>query len=123
MATDLKALASSIVGLTLKEAKELSDILENEHGIKPAAAAVIQQGGPAAAEEVEKTEFDLVMTSAGANKIPVIKVVRELTNLGLKEAKALVDAAPKAILEKKPKAEVEEGKKKLEEAGATCEVK
>ncbi|MGE0435151.1 MAG: 50S ribosomal protein L7/L12 [Planctomycetota bacterium] len=122
MATDLKALAESIVGLTLKEAKQLSDILENDHGIKPAAGGVMM-AAPVAAEEVEKTEFDLVMTSAGDSKIPVIKVVRELTNLGLKEAKALVDAAPKAILEKKPKAEVEEGKKKLEEVGATCEVK
>ena len=128
MATDLNALADQIVGLTLKEATELSTILEEEHGIKAAAGGAVMMAGPAggddgAEEAVEQTEFDVILAGAGDQKIKVIKAVRELTSLGLKEAKEIVDNAPKPVLEKKPKEEAEEAKKKLEEVGATVELK
>ena len=120
---DVKKLADELMGLTILEAKELNDILE-ENGIKAAAAVAVAgpaAGGEAAAEE--KDEFDVVMTSFGGNKIAVIKEVRGITGLGLKEAKELVEAAPKAVKEGAPKAEAEEIKEKLEAAGATVELK
>ncbi len=121
---DVKKLADELMGLTILEAKELNDILE-ENGIKAAAAVAVAGpagGGDAAAAE-EKDEFDVVMTSFGGNKIAVIKEVRGITGLGLKEAKELVEAAPKAVKEGAPKAEAEEIKEKLEAAGATVELK
>jgi|TARA_R110002020_G_scaffold45645_11_gene130454 large subunit ribosomal protein L7/L12 len=120
---DVKKLADELMGLTILEAKELNDILE-ENGIKAAAAVAVAgpaAGGEAAAEE--KDEFDVVMTSFGGNKIAVIKEVRGITGLGLKEAKELVEAAPKAVKEGAPKAEAEDIKEKLEAAGATVELK
>lgn len=119
---DVKKLATELMGLTILEAKELNDILE-ENGIKAAAAVAV--AGPAAAAEAaeEKDEFDVVMTSFGANKIGVIKEVRAITGLGLKEAKDLVEAAPKAVKEAATKAEAEDIKAKLEAAGATVELK
>lgn len=120
---DVKKLADELMGLTILEAKELNDILE-ENGIKAAAAVAVAGpagGGEAAAEE--KDEFDVVMTSFGGNKISVIKEVRGITGLGLKEAKELVESAPKAIKEGATKAEGEEIKEKLEAAGATVELK
>ncbi len=121
---DLKALAENIVGLTLKEAAELSKILEDDYGIEPAKGGGMMMAAPSeGAAEVEQTEFDLVLTAIGDQKIKVIKAVREITSLGLKEAKGLVDATPKAILEKKSQEEVDIGKSKLEEAGANCEIK
>ena len=121
---DVKKLADELMGLTILEAKELNDILE-ENGIKAAAAVAVAGpagGGDAAAAE-EKDEFDVVMTSFGGNKIAVIKEVRGITGLGLKEAKELVEAAPKAVKEGAPKAEAEDIKEKLEAAGATVELK
>ena len=115
---DVKKLAEELVGLTILEAKELNDILKDEYGIEPAAAAVV--AGPAAAggEAAEaKTDFDVVMTSFGGNKIAVIKEVRAITGLGLKEAKELVEGAPKAVKEGAPEAEANEIKEKLEAAG------
>ena len=124
---DLKKLAEEIVGLTLLEAQELKTILKDEYGIEPAAGGAVMMAGPAGdaggAAEEEKTEFDVILADAGANKINVIKVVREITGLGLKEAKDLVEGAPKAVKEGAAKAEAEELKKKLEEAGATVELK
>ena len=123
---DLKKLAEEIVGLTLLEAQELKTILKDEYGIEPAAGGAVMVAGPAAgaAEAVEeKTEFDVVLTDAGANKINVIKEVRAITGLGLKEAKDLVEAGGKAVKEQAPKAEAEELKKKLEAAGAKVELK
>ena len=125
---DLKKLAEEIVGLTLLEAQELKNILKDEYGIEPAAGGAVMMAGPAAggaaaAAEEEKTEFDVVLKDAGAQKIQVIKVVRELTNLGLKEAKDLVDGAPKPVLEKATKDAAEAAKAKLVEAGASVEVK
>ena len=125
---DLKALAEQIVGLTLLEAQELKTILKDEYGIEPAAGGAVMMAGPAgggeAAAEEEKTEFDVILKSAGDKKINVIKLVREVQpSLGLKEAKELVEAAPKAVKEGAPKAEAEELKKKFEEAGATVELK
>ncbi|RLL62144.1 50S ribosomal protein L7/L12 [Paenirhodobacter hankyongi] len=122
---DLKALAEQIVNLTLLEAQELKTILKDEYGIEPAAGGAVMMAGPAAgpAEAVEeKTEFDVVLTDAGANKINVIKEVRAITGLGLKEAKDLVEAGGK-VKEGAAKAEAEEIKKKLEEAGAKVELK
>ncbi|GAA6179823.1 MULTISPECIES: 50S ribosomal protein L7/L12 [unclassified Shimia] len=122
---DLKALAESIVGLTLLEAQELKTILKDEYGIEPAAggAVVMAAGGDAGgAAEEEKTEFDVVLTNAGASKINVIKEVRGITGLGLKEAKTLVEAGGK-IKEGVSKDEAEEVKGKLEAAGAEVEVK
>ena len=122
---DVKELAEKLVNLTIKEANELAQVLEDEYGIKPAAAAVAvagpAAGGDAAAEE--QTEFDVILTSAGEKKIAVIKEVRGITGLGLKEAKGLVDSAPGAVKEGVSKAEAEEIKAKLEEAGASVELK
>ena len=125
---DIKALAEQIVGLTLLEAKELQDLLKDEYGIEPATgggAVVMAAGGGdaggAAAEE--KDEFDVILTGAGDKKINVIKEVRGITGLGLKEAKELVEGAPKPIKEGVSKDEAEELKKKLEEAGASVELK
>ena len=124
---DLKALAESIVGLTLLEAQELKTILKDEYGIEPAAGGAVMvaaAGGDAGgAAEEEKTEFDVVLKNAGASKINVIKEVRGITGLGLKEAKDLVEGAPKPVKEGAPKDEAEEIKKKLEEAGAEVELK
>lgn len=122
---DLKALAESLVNLTVKEVKELADILKDEYGIEPAAAAVAI-AGPAAGGEAapaEKTEFDVVLKSAGANKLQIVKLVKELTGLGLKEAKEIVDTAPKTIKEAASKEEAESLKKQLIEAGAEVELK
>ena len=124
---DLKALAESIVGLTLLEAQELKTILKDEYGIEPAAGGAVMMAGPAGdaggAAEEEKSEFDLILKSAGASKINVIKEVRALTGLGLKEAKDLVEAGGKAVKEGVSKDEAEEVKGKLEAAGAEVEVK
>ena len=123
---DIKALAEELVNLTVKDVQELANVLKEEYGIEPAAAAVAVAAGPAAAGEAaaaEQTEFDVVLKSAGQAKLNVIKVVREKTGLGLKEAKELVDNAPTAIKEKASKAEAEELKAALEEAGAEVEVK
>ena len=121
---DLKQLAEQIVGLTLLEAQELKTILKDEYGIEPAAGGAVMVAGPAAAAEAveEKTEFDVVLTDAGANKINVIKEVRAITGLGLKEAKDLVEAGGK-VKEAVGKADAEAMKKKLEEAGAKVELK
>ena len=124
---DLKALAESIVGLTLLEAQELKTILKDEYGIEPAAGGAVMVAGAAGdaggAAEEEKTEFDVILKSAGASKINVIKEVRALTGLGLKEAKELVEAGGKAVKEGVSKDEAEEVKGKLEAAGAEVEVK
>ena len=121
---DLKKLAEEIVGLTLLEAQELKTILKDEYGIEPAAGGAVMVAGPAAAAEAveEKTEFDVVLTDAGANKINVIKEVRGITGLGLKEAKDLVEAGGK-VKEAVSKADAEALKKKFEEAGAKVELK
>ena len=122
---DVAKLAKELVGLTILEAKELNDILKDEYGIEPAAAAVV--AGPAAGGDAggaaAKTDFDVIMTSFGGNKISVIKEVRGITGLGLKEAKELVEGAPKAVKEGVPEAEANEIKEKLEAAGATVELK
>ena len=123
---DLKKLAEELVNLTVKDVNELANILKEEYGIEPAAAAVAVAapvaGGAAAAEE-EKTSFDVILKSAGAQKLGVVKLVKELTSLGLKEAKELVDAAPKAIKEGVSKDEANALKAQLEEAGAEVEIK
>jgi large subunit ribosomal protein L7/L12 len=122
---DLKAFAEQLVNLTVKEVNELAKILKEEHGIEPAAAAVAVAAGPAAAAEVaeEKTTFDVVLKSAGQAKLAVVKLVKELTSLGLKEAKELVDAAPKAVKEGVSKDEAQALQKQLQEAGAEVEIK
>jgi large subunit ribosomal protein L7/L12 len=122
---DLKAFAEQLVNLTVKEVNELAEILKSEYGIEPAAAAVAVAAGPAAAAEVveEKTSFDVILKSAGANKLAIVKSVKELTGLGLKEAKDIVDSAPAAIKEGISKDEAEALKKTLEEAGAEVELK
>ena len=125
---DLKALAEQIVGLTLLEAQELKTILKDEYGIEPAAGGAVMMAGPAGgdaggAAEEEQTEFDVILKSAGDKKINVIKEVRGITGLGLKEAKELVEAGGKAVKEGVAKDEAEEIKKKLEEAGAEIELK
>ncbi len=124
---DLKKLAEEIVGLTLLEAQELKNILKDEYGIEPAAGGAVMMAGPAggeaAAAEEEKTEFDVVLKNAGASKINVIKEVRAITGLGLKEAKELVEAGGKAVKEQVSKDEAEEIKKKFEDAGAQVELK
>ena len=123
---DLKKLAEELVNLTVKEVNELAEILKEEYGIEPAAAAVAVAGpaaaGEAAADDVQ-TEFDVILTSAGASKLAIVKLVKELTGLGLKEAKEVVDSAPKAIKEGVSKEEAEELKAQLEEAGAEVEIK
>ena len=123
---DLNALADQLVSLTVKEVNELAQILKDVHGIEPAAAAVAVAAGPAAGgapAEEEKTNFDVILKNAGASKLAVVKLVKELTGLGLKEAKALVDGAPGVVKEGLPKAEAEGLKKQLEEAGAEVELK
>ena len=122
---DVKALAETLVGLTVKEVQELADVLKADYGIEPAAAAVVVasgDGGGAAAIE-EKTAFDVILVSGGASKLTVVKIVKELTGLGLKEAKDLVDGAPKAIKEGISKGEADELVAKLQEAGAEVEIK
>ena len=124
---DLKAFAEQLVNLTVKEVNELATILKDEYGIEPAAAAVAVAAAPgaggAAAAAEEKTSFDVILKSAGAQKLAVVKLVKELTSLGLKEAKELVDAAPKALKEGVSKDEANALKAQLEEAGAEVEVK
>lgn len=124
---DLKAFAEQLVNLTVKEVNELAKILKDEYGIEPAAAAPVMMAGPAAGGDApvaeEKTKFDVILKSAGQAKLAVVKLVKELTSLGLKEAKDLVDAAPKAIKEGVSKDEADALKKQLEEAGAEVEVK
>ena len=123
---DIKNLAETLVGLTVKQVQELADVLKADYGIEPAAAAVVVaaggDGGGAAAVE-EKTAFDVILVSSGAAKLGVVKIVKDLTGLGLKEAKDLVDGAPKAVKEGVSKAEAEEVAAKLKEAGAEVEVK
>ncbi|SHF64243.1 LSU ribosomal protein L12P [Mariniphaga anaerophila] len=124
---DLKQLAEELVNLTVKEVNELAGILKEEYGIEPAAAAVAVAGPAAGGAEgeaaAEQTEFDVILKAAGQSKLAVVKLVKELTGLGLKEAKAVVDEAPKAIKEKISKDEAESLKSQLEEAGAEVEVK
>ena len=124
---DLKQLAEELVNLTVKEVNELAGILKDEYGIEPAAAAVAVAGPAAGSGEgeavAEQTEFDVILKAAGQSKLAVVKLVKELTGLGLKEAKAVVDEAPKAIKEKISKDEAEALKSQLEEAGAEVEVK
>ena len=120
---DIKALAEELVNLTVKDVQELATILKEEYGIEPAAAAVVAVAGPAAAAEAEQTEFDVILKSAGAAKLGVVKAVKEATGLGLKESKELVDKAPVAVKEKVSKAEAEALKAALEEAGAEVEIK
>jgi len=126
MATDIKKLAEELVKLTVLEVNELKNTLKDEYGIEPAAAAVAMAapaaGGEAAAADEGKTEFDVVLKDAGAQKIAVIKAVKEATGLGLGEAKAIVDGAPATVKEKVKKDEAEALKKSLEEAGATVEL-
>jgi large subunit ribosomal protein L7/L12 len=122
---DVKALAESLVGLTVKQVQELADFLKSEYGIEPAAAAVVVsgggEGGGAAAVE-EKTAFNVVLKSGGASKLNVVKIVKDITGLGLKEAKDLVDGAPKNIKEGVSKSEAEEITNRLKEAGADVEI-
>jgi large subunit ribosomal protein L7/L12 len=123
---DLKDFAEQLVNLTVKEVNELADILKDEYGIEPAAAAVaVAAGGAAEGGEAveEKSEFDVVLTAAGGSKLAVVKLVKELTGLGLKDAKDIVDSAPKAVKEGVSKDEAEGIKKSLEEAGAEVELK
>ena len=125
---DLKAFAEQLVNLTVKEVNELADILKEEYGIEPAAAAVAVAGpaaggGDAGEAAEEKTEFDVILKAAGQSKLAVVKLVKELTGLGLKEAKDIVDSAPKAVKEGISKDEAEGIKKSLEEAGAEVELK
>ncbi len=122
---DVKALAEELVNLSVKDVQELAKVLKEEYGIEPAAAAVVvaADGAGAGAAEAEQTEFDVILTSAGQAKLNVIKVVKTELNLGLKEAKDLVDAAPATLKEKISKAEAEALKAALEEAGAEVEIK
>lgn len=121
---DVKAIAEQLVNLTVKEVQELSTILKDEYGIEPAAAAVVVAGGAGGGEAAAaKTSFDVILLEAGAGKLGVVKVVKDLTGLGLKEAKDLVDGAPKPVKEGIAKEEAESIKKALEEAGAKVEVK
>lgn len=125
MATDLKKFAEQLVGLTVLEVNELGTILKDEYGIEPAAAAVAVAavgGADAAPAEDAKTEYDVVLKDAGAQKVAVIKAVKDITGLGLGEAKAIVDGAPKTVVEKAKKEEAEAHKKTLEAAGATVEL-
>ena len=121
---DVKALAEGLVALTVKEVQELADFLKSEYGIEPAAAAVVVSGGggDAAAAVEEKTAFDVILKSGGASKLNVVKIVKDLTGLGLKEAKDLVDGAPKPIKTGISKAEAEEIVNRLKEAGADVEI-
>ncbi len=122
---ELKKLAEQLVGLTVLEVNELATILKDEYGIEPQAAAVAvaaPAGGDAAPAEEAKSEYDVVLKDAGAQKVAVIKAVKDLTGLGLGEAKAIVDGAPKTVLEKAKKEDAENAKKALEDAGATVEL-
>ena len=123
---DLKTFAEQLVNLSVKDVNELAKILKEEYGIEPAAAAVAVAAGPAAGSAApaaeEKTAFNVVLKSGGANKLNVVKIVKDITGLGLKEAKDLVDGAPKAIKEGIPKAEAEEVLNRLKEAGAEVEI-
>ena len=128
---DLKAFAEQLVNLTVKEVNELAAILKDEYGIEPAAAGAVMVAGPAAGggagaeggDAAEKSSFDVILKSAGPNKLAIVKLVKDLTGLGLKEAKDVVDAAPKAVKEGVSKDEAEGLKKSLEEAGAEVELK
>ena len=123
---DIKKLAEELVNLTVKDVNELADVLKNEYGIEPAAAATVvaaPAAGGADGGAEEKTEFDVIITSAGGSKLQVVKLVKELTGLGLKEAKAVVDGAPCPVKEAVAKDEAESMKAKLEEAGADVELK
>lgn len=124
---DLKAFAEQLVNLTVKEVNELAAILKDEYGIEPAAASAVVVTGPAGGGDApvveEKTSFDVILKAAGASKLAVVKLVKDLTGLGLKEAKELVDGAPKPVKEGVAKDEAEALKKQLEEAGAEVEVK
>ena len=121
---DVKKIAEQLVGLTVKEVQELADVLKADYGIEPAAAAVVVAGGGGGAEAAaEKTAFDVILTNAGASKLNVVKIVKDITGFGLKEAKDLVDGAPKAIKEGVSKAEADDIAGKLKEAGAEVEVK
>ena len=127
MAKDLKKLAEELTGLTVLEVNELKTILKDEYGIEPAAAAVAVAAAPAAGDGAaagaeEKSEYDVVLKDAGAQKVAVIKAVKDITGLGLGEAKALVDGAPKTVVEKAKKEDAEAAKKALEEAGAVVEL-
>jgi len=122
---DVKSIAESLVNLTVKDVQELAKILKDDYGIEPAAAAVVVSGGGAGTGEAAaaKTTFDIILKEAGAAKLGVVKIVKDLTGLGLKEAKDLVDGAPKAVKEGISKEEAESMKKALEEAGAKVEIK
>ncbi len=124
---DIKELGDQLVNLTVKEVNELANYMKDEYGIEPAAAAVAVAAGPAAGGDAgggdEKTEFDVILKSGGASKLAVVKLVKELTGLGLKEAKELVDGAPKPLKEGIPKDEADALKSQLEEAGAEVEIK
>ena len=125
---DIKAMAEELVNLTVKEVNELAEVLKEEYGIEPAAAAAVAVAAPAAGDGgagggEEKSEFDVILKAAGGSKLQVVKAVKELTGLGLKEAKELVDGAPKAVKEGVGKDEAEGIKKALEEAGAEVELK
>ena len=123
---DIKKLAEELVNLTVKEVNELADTLKEEYGIEPAAAAVAVAGGGAAEEEAaaaEQTEFDVILNSPGGSKLAIVKLVKEMTGVGLKEAKELVDKAPTPIKEKASKEEAESLKNQLEESGAEVELK
>jgi large subunit ribosomal protein L7/L12 len=119
---DVKALAEQLVGLTVKEVQELADVLKSEYGIEPAAAAVVVAAASEGPAAEEKTAFNVILKGAGASKLNVVKIVKDLTGLGLKEAKELVDGAPKSIKEGVSKAEAEDLKAKLTEAGADVEI-
>ncbi len=122
--SDLKNLAETLVNLTVKDVNELAAILKDEYGIEPAAAAVVVSGGAGGGEAAEeKTEFDVILKAAGASKLAVVKLVKDLTGAGLKEAKDIVDGAPAPIKQGVPKDEAEALKKQLEEAGAEVELK
>ena len=120
---DVKALAENLVGLTVKEVQELAEFLKSEYGIEPAAAAAVAStGGSDAAVVEEKTSFNVILKAAGPNKLAIVKIVKELTGLGLKEAKDLVDGAPKPVKEGVDKATAEELKTKLTDSGAEVEI-
>ena len=121
---DVKKIAEQLVGLTVKEVQELADVLKADYGIEPAAAAAVAVAGGGGAEAAaEKTAFDVILTNAGASKLNVVKIVKDITGFGLKEAKDLVDGAPKPVKEGVSKAEADDIAGKLKEAGAEVEVK
>ena len=125
---DIKQFAEQLVNLTVKEVNELAEILKNDYGIEPAAAAAVavagpQSGGDSGDGAEDKSEFDVILKAPGGSKLAVVKLVKELTGLGLKEAKDLVEAAPKEVKKSVPKKDAEEAKKKLEAAGAKVELK